>query len=260
MIFYQQHEYDFAIWESTGLYFPSHLHKQIEIMVCFQGKMKVTCDFCTYELRSGDWLVVLPECEHSYVEAEDFKGAMMIFHPKLVSHLSLFFKKKLIMPVIQEKDSLLTECMARLMELKSQPKAGALVKGCLYVILGSLFEKCTFSENVSSGEPVMQKLLDYLAEHFTEEMTLHSLAEQFGLSHSYLSHLFQNKLGCSFLKYLHMLRVDYAGYLLKNTDDTITEICYACGFSTQRTFNRVFLQMTGCTPGQYRNGLSNNFK
>ena len=253
MIFYQQHENDFSIVECATMYFPPHLHKQIEIMACFEGKMKVTCDFHTYELKSGDWLIVLPECEHSYVETENFKGAMMIFNPALISHLSLYFKKKLCIPVIHESDSLRRECLLRLLNIKGQFKSEAVVKGYLYVIVGSLFEKCNFWEREVSGESVVQNVLDYLSRHFTEEITRYSLAGQFGLSSSYLSHLFQNKLGCSFLKYLHTLRIDYAKYLLKNSDKTITEICYESGFSTQRSFNRVFLQMAGCTPGEYRN-------
>jgi AraC-like DNA-binding protein len=74
-----------------------------------------------------------------------------------------------------------------------------------------------------------------------------------GISRYYLSRTFSEKLQTSFPNYLNSLRVDLAKNLLESGDQDILQICYECGFESQRTFNRVFKNTCGITPREYRN-------
>lgn len=254
MIFYEQKTQDFTAFYTDCMLFPSHLHKQIEIWVCLEGTMVVTCDFKRYSLEKNNWLIILPEREHSYVSSDRAAGVMLIFKPRLVSNLSAYLNKELYTPVIENPDPFLLDCATRLPGLQMGGLKTSVIKGCLYMILGALFEQCNFSEsNRKPDGNLIWSILNYISDNYTSDLSLTSVARHFGISHYYLSHLFNEKIGCSFCNYLHEMRIDYAKYLLRNSDFPIVEICFACGFSTQRTFNRVFAQFTGTTPQKYQN-------
>lgn len=48
-----------------------------------------------------------------------------------------------------------------------------------------------------------------------------------------------------------MVRVEHAANELKNTSSKVTDIAIDCGFNNIRTFNRVFKEITGCTPSEF---------
>lgn len=253
MIFYEQQLSEYRIGKGHSLSFPPHLHNQMELLLCLGGNAKVTCDFQSYTLAQNDWLIVLPEREHSYLSDDDFHHIMAIFKPTLVSNVSRYFSQQLLTPVVHNASPLLHGCMHQLAALQTLSSHETVIKGCLYVVLGSLFEQCTFSKpSGHTSNQMISQVLNFISKNYTEELSLLSVAKHFGLNHYYVSHMFHDKLHCSFYDYLHERRIDYAKYLLSNTENAIIDICYACGFSTQRTFNRVFQQLVGCTPSQYR--------
>lgn len=253
MIFYEHKTQDFIAFQTDNMIFPSHLHKQIELLVCLEGSMTVTCDFKKYVLAKNHWLVILPEREHSYLSSDHSSGILLIFKPNLVSNLSPYFKKELLEPVVKNEDAFLVECAHRLMHLQADGLDRSIVKGYLYILMGTLFHQCTFSEKSrNTDDDLTWNILNYLSEHYTNELSLATVSKYFGISPSYLSHRFHEKTGCSFNSYLNEMRVDYAKYLLKNSELPIVDICFECGFSTQRSFNRAFARFAATTPREYR--------
>ena len=69
----------------------------------------------------------------------------------------------------------------------------------------------------------------------------------------YISHVFNKEIGISLPEYLNTLRIRDATMLLKEGDMSITDIAFAVGFNTLRSFNRRFLDHTGKTPKQVKN-------
>ena len=72
---------------------------------------------------------------------------------------------------------------------------------------------------------------------------------------SYVSKIFSDKLRYGFREYINSLRINKARALLAESSLPISEIMYACGFSNQSSFNRVFQEFCGCTPREYKNRL-----
>jgi len=89
-------------------------------------------------------------------------------------------------------------------------------------------------------------------QHFTEDLSLKSLAKELGMSTSVLTNLFSQSLNCSFTAYLNDLRLEYAKSLLRSDHYSIHEITQLCGFQSDRSFFRNFKQQNGLTPGEYR--------
>ncbi|WP_339301819.1 helix-turn-helix transcriptional regulator [Paenibacillus sp. FSL R5-0623] len=102
--------------------------------------------------------------------------------------------------------------------------------------------------------------MEYLSNHFTESITLDSLAAEFNVSKYYISRIFSNKIKINLRNYLSMLRVEYASMLIRTTDASLTTIGVNAGFDSQRTFNRVFRAIYGMTPRDFKNNVHNYLK
>ena len=89
-------------------------------------------------------------------------------------------------------------------------------------------------------------------EHFTEPITLDSVANALGYSANYLSHCIQKLYGLNFCTALSSLRIERARSLLTSSDKSITEICYESGFGSERSFLRQFKSIMGFSPSEYR--------
>jgi two-component system response regulator YesN len=80
---------------------------------------------------------------------------------------------------------------------------------------------------------------------------LTSVAEQFGINPSYLSRIFKKISGQSFVQFTANLKIEKAKHSLLSSTLSINEIAEAVGY-TERTFGRVFKNLTGSTPANYR--------
>ena len=78
------------------------------------------------------------------------------------------------------------------------------------------------------------------------------MAAHCGYSRYYFSHYFKETTGMSFMDYLTAFRVERAAARMELTGETFTEIAYACGFQSIRTFNRMFQKYYHITPSAYR--------
>ena len=116
-------------------------------------------------------------------------------------------------------------------------------------LIAFLIDKIGLRENTSDAETdLIKRLLIYLQEHFTEPVTVTDTASHFGYSAGRFSHIFNERIGCSFTRYVNSLRVEQARLLLSQGGMTLIEIATACGFSSIRTFHRVYKDFTGETP------------
>lgn len=98
----------------------------------------------------------------------------------------------------------------------------------------------------------VDQVVRYLEEHYAEPITLSLMAEKVYLNASYLSSLFKNRSGHSFVEVLTEIRIREAIKRLIHSDEKIATIAYETGFVNIRHFNRVFKAETGTTPKQYR--------
>ena len=98
----------------------------------------------------------------------------------------------------------------------------------------------------------MQRLEEYIQEHYAEPLRLTDLARKEGLTLNYLSHFFRDCFGVPFQTYLLNLRCRAAAQMLTQTDLSVSEVSYACGFSALKYMNRGFLDQYGVKPGEYR--------
>ncbi|TLS53689.1 response regulator [Paenibacillus antri] len=118
------------------------------------------------------------------------------------------------------------------------------------IYLSDIAEKARSQLNMS-GE--ITKALQYIKRHYTENISLQSVADHVGLSLSYLSNLFKKELQISFVDYLNRYRIERAKELLIGTQLKSYDIAVQVGFSPEYTyFSKVFKKVTGLNPNEYR--------
>ena len=96
------------------------------------------------------------------------------------------------------------------------------------------------------------QIINYIQKHYSEKITLDSLASHFALSKYSLSRSFTYFMNQSLIDYLIDFRVDESKKLLQFTDHSIAEIADETGFSTMNNFISQFKKRTGLTPTAYR--------
>lgn len=105
---------------------------------------------------------------------------------------------------------------------------------------------------VQPGNANMKKLLEYIDEHFAEPLNLTEMAKHFHFNPSYLSSYFSSHNNEGFIEYLHRVRTDKAGELLRKGEASISEISGLVGYSDHSYFCKVFKKHTGHSPSSYR--------
>jgi two-component system response regulator YesN len=98
----------------------------------------------------------------------------------------------------------------------------------------------------------MRKCTDYIAEHYTEDLSMKQMAIQMNLSAPYFSRLFKKETGRSFVEYVTFVRLQRAVWLLRHTNQTIEQIAEDLGFNTPNYFSGTFKKYAGLTPSEYR--------
>lgn len=107
----------------------------------------------------------------------------------------------------------------------------------------------------SASEPADERiyeLLDHILAHLSSELSVPELARRYGMGRTRFFSAFRQATGHSPTQYIQLLRMERAMQQLRATDRSITEIAYACGYSSHSYFNKHFKAHTGLSPRRYR--------
>lgn len=107
------------------------------------------------------------------------------------------------------------------------------------------------SEDSADSRRVV-KIYEYINSHYRDSIHLDELAELVGMTPVALSRFFKLRTGKTVTDYIITIRLGHATRLLVDTTDSVTEICYQCGFNNLSNFNRIFRKKKGCTPKEFR--------
>lgn len=102
------------------------------------------------------------------------------------------------------------------------------------------------------GNPYVRKALRYIADHYSEHLTITQVSDYVQLSNGYFSTLFSQVVGMSFREYLCSVRIEASKQLLLSTNYSLADIAVAVGFPDQSYYCKTFKKITGLTPGKFR--------
>ena len=117
-----------------------------------------------------------------------------------------------------------------------------------------LLECITAISSVKKAEvhPVIKKVCDYIDNNLSKDISLEESADFAGVSSFYLSKLFKEEKGETFINFLSDKRLEKARQLLENTELSIKEITAEVGYNDQNYFSRIFKNKYGLSPKEYR--------
>lgn len=106
--------------------------------------------------------------------------------------------------------------------------------------------------DVDSESRRILKVKEYINKHYTEEIRLADMADLVGMSTTSFSRFFKLRSGKTLSDYVVEMRFGVAARQLVDTTNSVSEICYGCGFNTLSNFNRLFRKYKGCSPTEFR--------
>lgn len=111
---------------------------------------------------------------------------------------------------------------------------------------------CDRKKKEAISNYTISRTLEYIRTHYKEGISLEKTAEVLNITPEYLSMLFKREMGMNFSVFLKEFRISHAKRLLKSTDMKIYEVAQECGYSNSNYFTKVFKEVTGISPAEYR--------
>ena len=247
----KEHKVTLGNCEECKMYF--HVHPSAELLLVTSGEL--TVHFLTSDsetVREGECAFIFPYQSHSYDRPEGTEYYRFNFMPSLMQG---FFSgvggrvgERSVFRINPDEYSQF------LGDLREKPLSLYKTKGFLYSIIGDYSEQVPLVEK-SSDDSVLGKIIDLVRARKSERITLKEVAKSLGYNEKYLSRLINQSSGLGFPNLVAMLKIDEAGYLLRTTNRTVSDIAIACGFGSECSFYRTFREIIGCTPNEYRKTL-----
>ncbi|MBD8067632.1 AraC family transcriptional regulator [Bacillus sp. PS06] len=248
MFFFEHHGVEekesFQTFKSVNQTFPLHFHRAYELIFVNEGELIVTIDHKEYIMHQNDIAFIFNNQMHEFKTLNQSDITIVIFSPELIGHF--FMKYKGYVP---ENNVIHINDIPNLTILDSIYRQ----KSFLYDICGRLVDHTSFIPvEHSSKTKVLHKILLYVDQNYSEDCTLKVISKQLQYDYAYLSKLFIQMANMSFTEYLNHYRISQACYLLKNSQQSISEIALNCGYNNLRSFNRNFKRVTNHSPSGFR--------
>ena len=111
------------------------------------------------------------------------------------------------------------------------------------------------SETPKHSNRFVEIAAEFIEKNYRSDISLTKVAEDLGISATYLSSLFAQTKQCSFVDYVNKTRIEKACSYLYDTTLKTYEIAYKVGFNDEKYFAKVFKKLMGISPSQFRNNI-----
>ncbi len=237
-------------WHVDDNQYYAHFHSTLELIYVESGVLQVMQNGAVHLVPEGGLVVNSSYVVHGYSTPEHSRIIVATIPlaevPSLRAQLEQNRFSRGIVDAPEIKDA------KRLMYIMADPshRDNARFVGSIgEALLALLIEKIGLTPNVSDAEDdLIKRMLRYIGEHAAEPLNVAGVAAHFGYSAGRFSHIFNEKVGCSLTRYVNSLRCRMAEGLLRQSAAPLTEVAALCGFSSLRTFHRVYREYAGSTP------------
>lgn len=255
---------------SVNMDFP-HFHSFYELMILLSPKAYHFVNGTRYDLASNDIVLLAPSVLHQSEYPPGTPSDRIIigflFPQKMPSFpgaykeiLSVFNSPCPVFRFHREEQNLLFSSINDIADI-SQRTTNPAVRNLMIhnkfveflFILYSLKDQNHYTPSTEGGiKEKIYSITSYIHQHYGEDISLTTLADAFYISPYYLSHQFKEVTGYTVVQYIQLTRIKNAQYLLLNSNEKITQIAEATGFSSFSQFNRVFRKLCQTSPSDYK--------
>ncbi len=234
-----------------------HTHTFFELEFYLNDVGYVTLNNDTYEVKRNGVCISVPTDYHKLTSPD---GKIMEVYN--LSFMSSMLDKELMNKLLYSSHSnvyYLSESEAEKVrslisllesEQSEKQKNDNFAELCISLII-TLVLRRRKDADTEQKQSLALKAVQYVLEHFKENITLEKVAKEVGLNPSYLSHHFHSETGFKFKEYLTATRINYAKKLIRANREMLTYACFESGFNSYSAFSRSFIDMVGCSPSEY---------
>lgn len=250
-------------------YYPSALYHNRErthgsneyiFIYCYQGTGWFNVHEKTYEVKANNFFVLPKGIRHKY--GADPKNPWTIYWVHFTGELAKeyfhylmsenSFKPRIAIPS-KERNHLFDEVLHYASMIKNKD-AVIYANNCLYNYLASFKNIIVaHSESDRKKTDIIDSCITVMKENLDKNLNLYEISQLMDISISHLSALFKEKMHDSPYNHYIFLKIQRACYLLWNSEANIKTIAAELGYEDAYHFSRVFKNMMGLSPKQFRN-------
>ena len=230
---------------SNGYYL--HFHRNLEIYGVVRGKVAVTIDGEQKILTDGQIVIVDGLENHSYEIEDNAEVFYVHIGTRYLGNLRMLYPKKRLPCWLLDAEynqKLYNRIVPVLGKVESIPELKRI--GIICCLFSDIIEHYGTIEklgNVRENKDGITQIVQYIYDHYWEEITLETLSKQFYLSPRALSKKLKKHINVDLRVFVNDIRVQRAVEMLddpQNRGKTINQIATQCGFSSMATFYRSY--------------------
>lgn len=262
-------EYHYVDKHHTRYEMSAHWHSELEIIRILQGELKVRLNNQNFTARVGDVVFVNPETVHA-ASPINCVYECLIFHIDFLdtdTYSCRFFVESILNREFAIREyspaegsgfhTAVNNAFEAIIHKSSGYKFRVI--GTLYEMLGIIVDEHLYSAvnsdtSISSNKniPKLKRVLTFLRENYNIQLSLTDMAKAAGMSPKYFCYFFREMTGKTPVEYLNGYRIEKASQKLLNSDLSVTEIAFSCGFNDLSYFIKTFKAHKSISPAKFR--------
>lgn len=255
-----------------------HWHPELEITVVLSGEVEISFSSTSFRLKAGEGVFINANAMHKQaalpVDGEYPVLATICFLPEFVcGNTDDLIYRKYVLPVVSDKalrcirlspdqprQNDIIESVRKICALSDGQNFGFEMR--CRIMIGGLWLSVCEEIGEKSHEPPdrgalirekrLKKMLSFIYERYSEDISVEDIARAASISKSECFRCFRSMIGRKPIEFLNEYRLKKAMELLVSTDMQVTEVTSECGFGHVSYFGKLFREMYGMSPREYR--------
>ncbi len=244
--------------------YPPHWHNAIEIIMPLVNPYTIICSGREFDLTERD-IIIIPAGKIHNLKAKPGRRFILLCDNRLIEGVPALVELRSVIAeplVINESSGVdIRRSLGHIMEeiYTLYFEFGALSDIYVYMKLISFLTRIR-EYQLSKFHPddnekysdTIHMIFGYIEQNYMNEISLEDLAGIAGYSSCHFSRIFKKYSGTTFINFLNKRRVSAAELLLLEENASVTDAATRVGFSSLTTFNRVFKEINGCPPSEFK--------
>lgn len=250
-----------------------HWHEDFEFIHIFSGEMQYYINGKRILIKQNDGILILPNQMHyGYSDTKtNCHFSCLLIHPSAFCNNSKL-NNQYITPITDNsniefyylsadnpEESKILSYLDQIFYLKTSAYPGYELEVIgLFHMLWAVFFRL-ISKNFSLTSPnahtdiiCQRKMVSFIYQNYASKITLDDISSSGGVCRSKCCQIFKKYLEHTPMEFVNLYRLELSTYLLKNTDISVTDVAFSCGFNHLSHYSEMFRNHYGCTPKDYR--------
>ena len=254
-----------------------HWHDELELLIVVEGSIDLKVGYEWFRLERGDIMLINSDEIHSIKETDEKNKIICVYMDCNVCYekfsdfyeiVAIWTYREAFEKLNQNKKAILDNVSNLAAVIEEGSDNDRLIQGYETLLKSLVYcyriditnpDGTAFQVN-DEKKDVIYRIIKYMYSNYDHKVNLQDISEKEYMSLFYLSHSFKDITGYSFRDWLNFVRVEKAEKLLLNSNLSITEIAYQCGFSDVRYFNKHFVKWYKISPNKYRNLFKSSYE